>query len=124
MLEIELIELQRTMGDGLQSLFMNFVTFLSGYMIANHYIGAQISKAQFGVLNSIYSVLVLSVASAMYTLTHNQAAVSARLREIDRTIDISLPTSFIPPELMVSVLIALMYSGSIYFAFTARKKAK
>ena len=119
MLEIDLLELYRSYSDSLMAFSEFHLTLIFGYLIAVHYISAQLTKGQFATMNFIYTVMILGMIVSEYRTAVSMASVAINIQEVGNTIPI-----FFPPNLAVATVIVwgAMYIGSIYFAFTARKR--
>jgi hypothetical protein len=66
MTEIELLQLQSDYGEAFATTVMNFISILSGFLLANHFLGSKINNTQFIImlLTLLHWVSVLARTTA------------------------------------------------------------
>jgi hypothetical protein len=67
MSEYQLIDIYYTANDSLANLIMNFVSILSGYLLATYFLGNKITKGQFLILTTSYLAIMGITIQAIYT---------------------------------------------------------
>jgi hypothetical protein len=119
MTEFELLELQSAYGAQFAATVMNFISILSGFLLANHFLGSKINNAQFTIMLLMYTIVMLVTGSGMYVQILDFDSTEHVLAAIDR----SWPSNQVTGGLNIVVPITLLvtYIGSLLFAFTARK---
>ncbi len=81
MTEYELLQLQATYEEALGTNIMNYISILSGYLLASYFLGNKISKAQFVILTLTYSVIMLLTASATVINFSEVFAIEIKLQD-------------------------------------------
>jgi hypothetical protein len=124
MTEYEILQIQAMYVDTLNSNFMNFISILSGYLLACYFLGGKIKLSQFLILTLAYTFIMITNTFAVI-ITYNQIFETEwALQELGRTwesqyslsnIDDGLAVKYPAALLQISILI-----GSIYFAITSR----
>jgi hypothetical protein len=125
MTEYELLQLQATYEEALGTNIMNYISILSGYLLASYFLGNKISKAQFVILTLTYSVIMLLTASATVINFSEVFAIEIKLQEISRTFPSQKITQTgIETEIVryiIATTQALTFLGSIYFSLISRR---
>ena len=124
MTEYEILQIQAMYVDTLNSNFMNFISILSGYLLACYFLGKKITLSQFVILTVAYTFIMLTNPFAVI-VTYNQIfETEVALLEVGRTwetqyslsnIDDGLAIKYPAAMLQIAILI-----GSIYFAIKSR----
>lgn len=120
MTEYELLELQNTYLEAFAAYVMNFISIVSGFLLANHFLGRKITSAQFYVMTLAYTYVILITIVGCYNATINFNLVEQTLGEMDRT----FPTTYGEDIFSIPQTIAMImtFFGSLYFAHTSRKR--
>ena len=118
MTEYELINLFYVCNEAITTLIMNFVAILSGYLIASHYLGRQITIIQFIIMTTVYSISMLITIYAAYERMQEAVMLTNAIREVEGLWE----PDFQQNSANVIVLSAffLSFVGSVYFAFASR----
>jgi hypothetical protein len=120
MTEFELLQLQISYNEAIASYTMNFVSILSGYLLANHFLGHKITRMQFIIMTLTYSFVMLLTTAAVYQAVQEWFLAEQILSKIDRSWESVDRDGTLAIPMVVSLLIT--YCGSLYFAFTSRKR--
>lgn len=123
MTEYEILQIQAMYVDTLGSNIMNFISILSGYLLASYYLGAKLNISQFVVLTLTYIVVMTTVIFSVTTTYDQIWETELALQELGRTWESKyLPSTgdalAIKYPVAISQIAALM--GSIYFAVVSR----
>ena len=124
MTEYEILQIQAMYVDTLNSNFMNFISILSGYLLACYFLGGKIKLSQFLILTIAYTFIMITNTFAVI-ITYNQIfETEVALQELGRTWESQYSLSNIDDGLAVKYPAALlqisMVVGSIYFAIMSR----
>ena len=121
MTEYELLQLQMGYSEAISNYVMNFVSILSGFLLANHFLRNKITTSQFIIMTLTYTFVMLLITFAMYQANREWFLAEQTLGKIDRSwgsINYQDGTMAIP--MVIAMLVA--YCGSIYFALTSRRR--
>ena len=119
MSEKDLIELFYAANELLSTYVMNFISIMSGYLLATYFLGSKLSKFQFAILTTSYIIIMLITI----------AAIHSRLAEIEFIISglhgMEIPSSpyyYMPATAIVLIPahVAIL-AGSVYFGFSTRR---
>ena len=123
MTEYELLQLQAAYDEAIATYIMNFISILSGYLLANHFLGLRITKAQFLIMTATYTFVMALTSLAAYNAIEQYHLAEDTLAGLNRSWDSSYGRA---RSLAVPLLMALFitYIGSIYFSITSRKQNK
>jgi hypothetical protein len=124
MTEYEILQIQAMYVDTLNSNFMNFISILSGYLLACYFLGGKIKLSQFLILTLAYAFIMMTNTFAVIT-TYNQIfETEVALQELGRTWESQYSLSNIDDGLAIKYPAALsqivILIGSIYFAIMSR----
>jgi hypothetical protein len=124
MTEYEILQIQAMYVDTLNSNFMNFISILSGYLLACYFLGGKIKLSQFLILTIAYTFIMITNTFAVI-ITYNQIfETEVALQELGRTWESQYSLSNIDDGLAVKYPAALLQIaiviGSIYFAIMSR----
>ena len=119
MTEIELLQLQDLYVNRTIAVFVNYVTFFSGYLIANYYLAKKLSSLQFSIMNIGYLILCTSSMAVEYRAALLTIGVQEKLLQMDTFLEV-LPISRALLIVTIGVML-LMLSGSFIFSFSFRK---
>jgi heme O synthase-like polyprenyltransferase len=120
MTEYEILDLQATYVAALGTDIMNFISIMSGYLLASYFLGAKLRLSQFIVLTLTYSIIMLVVMASIMTNYGEIQAAESVLRNMERTW--VTQKVFSSEALKYTVLCAqfVVFLGSIYFAIMSR----
>ena len=118
MSEFELLQLQNEYNEAFASMVMNFISILSGFLLANHFLGSKINSVQFLVMLLTYTVVMLVTAAGVYIAILNFESTERALAELSRSWPSNQKVSDI--DILVSITLLVTYLGSLLFAFTSR----
>ena len=124
MTEYEILQIQAMYVDTLNSNFMNFISILSGYLLACYFLGGKIKLSQFLILTLAYAFIMMTNTFAVI-ITYNQIfETEVALQELGRTWESQYSLSNIDDGLAIKYPAALsqivILIGSIYFAIMSR----
>ena len=122
--EYEILQIQAMYVDTLNSNFMNFISILSGYLLACYFLGGKIKLSQFLILTLAYAFIMMTNTFAVI-ITYNQIfETEVALQELGRTWESQYSLSNIDDGLAIKYPAALsqivILIGSIYFAIMSR----
>ena len=124
MTEYEILQIQAMYVDTLNSNFMNFISILSGYLLACYFLGAKINLSQFLILTLAYTFIMITNTFSVI-ITYNQLfETEVALQELGRTWESQYSLSNIDDGLAIKYPAAIaqivILIGSIYFAVMSR----
>jgi len=119
MSEFELLTLQLYYKELVSSNIMNFISILSGFLLANHFLGQKINTIQFTIMLLTYTVVMLVTGVGIQDAIAELYSAERALAEMSRTWSTNQTGE---QTLPINVTLILTYIGSIYFAFTTRKQ--
>jgi hypothetical protein len=124
MTEYEILQIQAMYVDTLNSNFMNFISILSGYLLACYFLGGKIKLSQFLILTLAYTFIMITNTFSVI-ITYNQLfETEVALQELGRTWESQYSLSNIDDGLAIKYPAALaqivILIGSIYFAIMSR----
>ena len=122
MTEYELINLFYVSNEAITTLIMNFVTILSGYLIASHYLARKITVGQFSIMTTVYTITMLVTIYAAYERMQESSMLINAIREIDGLWKPSIQDD--AANVVVLAAFLLSFIGSIYFALKSRAVKK
>lgn len=111
--------LQLYYKDLVASNVMNFISILSGFFLANHFLGYKINIAQFIIMILTYTVVMLVTAIGTQDAIEELYSAEIALTEMKRTWVSNQTEDY---SVTINITFFLTYLGSIYFALTARKQ--
>jgi hypothetical protein len=124
MTEYEILQIQAMYVDTLNSNFMNFISILSGYLLACYFLGAKIKLSQFIILTLAYTFITLSNTFSIIVTFNQIFETEVALQELGRTWESQYALSNIDDGLAIKYPAALlqftMLVGSVYFAIMNR----
>jgi hypothetical protein len=124
MTEYEILQIQAMYVDTLNSNFMNFISILSGYLLASYFLGIKITFSQFVILTVAY-IFIMATNTFAIIITYNQIfETEIALLELGRTWDSQYSLSGINDGLAIkypaAILQIAIIMGSVYFAIKSR----
>ena len=120
MTEYELLQLQESYDESIATYIMNFISILSGYLLANHFLGSRISTAQFIIMTATYTFAMGLTTSATFNALEKYHLAERALNELDRTWASTVEgASYLVWPLMIALVIT--YFGSLYFSLASRR---
>jgi hypothetical protein len=124
MTEYEILQIQAMYVDTLNSNFMNFISILSGYLLASYFLGIKITFSQFVILTVAY-IFIMATNTFAIIITYNQIfETEIALLELGRTWDSQYSLSGINDGLAIkypaAILQIAIIIGSVYFAIKSR----
>ena len=124
MTEYEILDLQATYVAALGSDIMNFISILSGYLLASYFLGDKLRLSQFVVLTVSYTIIMLIVIASIVTDYDEIRAAESVLENMSRTWETQkpFPSKEVTDLLKYTVVGAsvLIFLGSIYFSIMSR----
>ena len=124
MSEYEILDLQASYVAALGTDIMNFISILSGYLLASYFLGDKLRLSQFVVLTATYSIIMLIVIASIATDYEEIRAAESALEDMKRTWETRkpFPSKEGTDVLKYSVIGAsvLIFLGSIYFSIVSR----
>jgi hypothetical protein len=119
--EYELLQLQASYDEAIATYIMNFISILSGYLLANHFLGSRINTSQFVIMTITYTFVMCLTTLATYNAIEQYHLAERTLNELDRS---WVSTVDRGSYLMLPLAIALVitYLGSLYFSLTSRRQ--
>lgn len=121
MSEIELLQMFEMYSGKSIGVYMNYITMLSGYLIASHFIAKNLTKLQFSIMNTVYTAVSILIVLVFNRAIYQAEVVASKLLEIDRVLVFENPIGNL--GYASSFTIVVMYFVSIVFAFSVRKGA-
>ena len=76
MTEYEILQIQAMYVDTLNSNFMNFISILSGYLLASYFLGIKITISQFVILTVAY-IFIMATNTFAIIITYNQVIINS-----------------------------------------------
>jgi hypothetical protein len=124
MTEYEILDLQATYVAALGTDIMNFISILSGYLLASYFLGAKLRVSQFTVLTLTYSIIMLVVMAAIITDYGEIQAAESFLLNVERTWETQkvFPTEAAKYSVIGAQI--FVFLGSIYFAIVSRARSE
>ena len=123
MTEYELLDIYYTANDSLATYIMNFVSILSGYLLATYFLGKRITKSQFLILTFSYLAIMIITIQGIYARGIEIISIVRKLdsAELDWWMSFNTQASS-----MVILLCAhlLILAGSLYFGFLSVRKSE
>ncbi len=117
----ELLQLQATYDEAIATYIMNFISILSGYLLANHFLGSRINTAQFVIMTVTYTFIMCLTAVATYHAIELYHLAEVALEELDRSW-VSTINRDTTMGLQLVMALAVTYLGSLYFSLTSRRQ--
>jgi len=121
MTEFELQTLKVYFNEATASYIMNFISILSGYVLANHILGTKITRTQFTIFTFAYSIIMIVIILAVYTSTREWYSAEEALNKINRTWASQFTIGGASMAIISTTTLFVTYLGSLYFALTTRK---
>lgn len=123
MSEYELLDIYYTANDHLATYIMNFVSIMSGYLLATYFLGARLSRTQFLILTLSYLVVMTVTIQGIYARAVELIGI------VDQVYSLELEwwSSFHTERTSMTILIGahlLTLAGSIYFGYSSVKKSE
>ena len=118
MTEYELINLFYVSNEAITTLIMNFVSILSGYLIASHYLGRKITIGQFSIMTAVYMITMFITIYAAYERMQEASMYINAIREVKGLWEPSMQDD--TANVVVLGAFFLSFIGSIYFALKSR----
>ena len=84
MTEYEILDLQATYVAALGSDIMNFISILSGYLLASYFLGDKLRFSQFVILTLSYTIIMLMVIASIVTDYDEIRAAESVLENMSR----------------------------------------
>ncbi len=121
MTEYELLDIYYTTNDSLATYIMNFVSILSGYLLATYFLGKGITKSQFLILTLSYLAIMIITMQGIYSRGIEIISIIGKMDTAELGWWISFQTQ---SESMVILLCAhfLILAGSLYFGYLSVRK--
>jgi hypothetical protein len=120
MSEKDLIDLFYAANELLSAYVMNFISIMSGYLLATYFLGSKLSKFQFAILTTSYTIVMLITITAIYS---RLAEIEFIISDLDSMEIPSSPYYYMPEtEIVLIPAHFAILAGSIYFGFSARRK--
>ena len=128
MTEYEILQIQAMYVDTLNSNFMNFISILSGYLLASYFLGIKITISQFVILTVAY-IFIMATNTFAIIITYNQIfETEIALLELGRTWESQYSLSGINNGLAIkypaAILQVAIIIGSVYFAIKSRGRGE
>ena len=101
--------------------YMNYITMLSGYLIASYFIAKNLTKLQFTILNVVYTAVAVLTLLTFNRAIYQSEVVFAKISDSAATLVFQNP--IVNLGNVSSLTIIVMYIVSIIFAFSIRKGA-
>jgi hypothetical protein len=98
------------------NLFMNYATILSGYLVANHFVGEKLSSLQFWIMTITYSIFILATLSMEFIVLQNLIGIAERIYE-GETLEPKLVSSY-----LLTITMLVVFIGSLLFAYSIRSQ--
>ena len=121
MSEYELTNLYCVCAEALTTYIMNFITILSGYLLASHYLGNKLNTLQFWIMTMVYALAIGVTVGATYTKMTEMIIIEDLITAMDGFLTPTIGTVY-QYRLVVSSAYLLAFIGSIYFAFKSRSR--
>lgn len=121
MTEYELIQVQHLNIELVSNCLINFVSIMSGYLLANYILGNKLSAVQFAILTMVYTAAMAMIIIANYNGFMEWFSAEQVLLTMDRT----WPALHRGGNVVVPVSFTYLaaYFGSLYFAYTTRRQS-
>jgi hypothetical protein len=117
MTEYEILDLQASYVAALGADIMNFISIMSGYLLASYFLGSKLRLSQFIVLTLTYSIIMLVVMGSIMTDYAEIQATESVLQGMGRSWETQKVFSVKYAVLGSHIIVFL---GSIYFAVMSR----
>lgn len=119
MSEFELLQMFEVYAAKSIGVYMNYITMLSGYLIASYFIAKNLTKLQFSILNVVYTAVAILTLLTFNRAIYQSEVVFSKLSESETTLVFQNP--IVSLGNVSSLTIIVMYIVSIIFAFSIRK---
>ena len=118
MTEFELLELLSIYFNGLNLIFISFITVLSGYLIVIHYTGKDLSIFQYWYLTITYSILELFMIISYLMVLERWNIVRVHLQRIEVSVD--FPSRGGDFSYFFPVVLSIIFIGSLVYSYSKR----
>ena len=121
MSEYELLDIYYTANDSLAAYIMNFVSILSGYLLATYFLGKRITKSQFLILTLSYLAIKGITIMGIYVRNLELIGITSQIDSLEMDWWMSFRAE---TESMAILMCAhmLILAGSLYFGFSSVQK--
>jgi len=123
MSEYELLDLYYTANDLMADYIMNFVSILSGYLLATHFLGSRITRIQFLILTLSYLAVMGITVQGIYVRGIELISITSEMNNLD----LGWWTSFRTEAGSMVILMGahlLILAGSLYFGYSSVRKSE
>ncbi|WOJ97684.1 hypothetical protein R0137_03700 [Congregibacter brevis] len=120
-LELSLGELLTSTIDNLYTAISIFLTLVTAYLVSVFVANMKLSKLQFGIATTLYSLAYLFVSLALRGNAEAAMYLARRLREAEVSVSGSDAADYAWAYLGAAILV-FVYTATIWFAFTVRSK--
>ena len=118
MTEFELLQLVGDWSELSATTETTFLTLLFAYLLAAHFVGRALTRAQVFVVTAIYSVAILRTVAAYFRQMSRVLEFGDQLREVGSAYALQIPA--FAPYLMATIWL-IGFGASLFFMRTCRK---
>jgi len=123
MSEYEILDIYYTANDHLATYIMNFVSILSGYLLATYFLGVRLSRTQFLILTVSYIAIMIITIQGIYARSLELMGIVGQVYDLDLEWWASFHTDATAVYILIGVHF-LTLAGSIYFGYSSVKKGE
>ena len=124
MTEFEILQIQAMYVDTLNANFMNYISILSGYLIASYFLGSKLKLTQFVILTVGYIYIMVTNTFAVLTQYNLIFEAEFALQKMDRTWQsqylLSNADNGLTLKYLAVIAQILVTIGSVYFSLKCR----
>lgn len=122
MSEYELLDIYYTANDSLAVYIMNFVSILSGYLLATYFLGRKISASQFSILTLSYLAIMGITIQGIYVRVIELISITDEIDGLEMSWWMSYRTETESAVILLSAHL-LILAGSLYFGYSSTRKS-
>ena len=118
MSEYELLDIYNSTGNSLAMYIMNFVSILSGYLLATYFLGARLSKIQFSILTFAYLAVMGITILGIFVKGLELGAITSEIDSLELEWWISFPAEAWAMVVIMGAHVLTLF-GSLYFGYSS-----
>ena len=99
---------------------VNYATILSGYLVANYFVGRKLSSLQFWIMSTAYSIFILATVSQVFGNIDGANRVLEQLHELNGVLPVSEPNPIL--NYLMTIVMLAVFMASLLFAYSIRSQ--
>lgn len=119
MTEFEMLALLNNYYDSISSTFINFISVLSGYLIANYFVASKLTTFQYWLMNLVYTTLNALFIYLEFEILTRWWLMQEELIRAGPSVD--MPEVGYLAVFSLLLIMILIFAGSLVFSLSCRR---